>query len=507
MISRSAFFKLWAQPKTPAQFFQARMSRSLMTAMVAGGLLFSGSGKLLAQDVPPPPPDASQQDQQQAPQNNQQLPQYGAPLPQDQQNQAPQQAYPQDQQGSYPQQQQAPAPQGQPLTADQLNQLVAPIALYPDALVAQILAASTYPTQVVEADRWVQAQGNAPADQIAAGANAQQWDPSVKALVAFPSVLSQMDRNMQWTTDLGNAYYNQPQDVMDGVQHMRQQAQQAGSLQSTQQQTVSNDSGQIAIAPANPDVVYVPVYNPWAVYGPPVVAWPGYYYAPPPGIFFGVGFGFGIGFGWGIPVRPWAPWGWGWHSWGVGWYNRTVIYNRTTYITRSTTVINRGYSRPGAPPMQLAGQRGSFMNRPAYASYASHVAAGARPVPVQNGFANRAGSNAGGNFNNRPVAQPGYNNHVQQPGYNRPAPTNGYVNGSRPAPAAPGNYQQRPAYSPAPTYNRPAQGAPAYHPSTPQNSSRPAPAPHPSSAPHSAPAPHGESHGESHGGGGGEHHH
>ncbi len=164
---------------------------------------------------------------------------------------------------------------------------MAPIALYPDALVAQILAASTYPTQVVEADRWVQAQGNAPADQIAAGANAQPWDPSVKALTAFPSVLAQMDRNMQWTTDLGNAYYNQPQDVMDAVQQMRQRAQQAGSLDSTQQQTVSNDSGQIAIAPANPQVVYVPVYNPWVVYGPPVVAFPGYYYAPPPGIFFG----------------------------------------------------------------------------------------------------------------------------------------------------------------------------------------------------------------------------
>ncbi len=490
MTFRSAFFKLWAQSKTPAQFFQVHMLRPVTAATLAIGLTLAGSGKLLAQDVPPPPPDASQQ----APQDNQQLPQYGAPLPQDQ-NQAPQQAYPQDQQG-YPQQPQAPAPQGQPLTADQLNQLVAPIALYPDALVAQILAASTYPTQVVEADRWVQAQGNAPADQIAAGANAQPWDPSVKALAAFPSVLAQMDRNMQWTTDLGNAYYNQPQDVMDAVQHMRQEAQQAGTLQSTQQQTVSNDSGEIAIAPANPDVVYVPVYNPWVVYVPPVVAFPGYYYAPPPGIFFGVGFGFGIGWGWGIPVRPWAPWGWGWHSWGVGWYNRTVVYNRTTYITRSTTVINRGFNRPGAPPVQLAGQRGSFMNRPAYASYASHVAAGARPMP--NGYVNHSGYS--GSFNNRTVAQPGYNNHVQQPGYNRPAPTNGYVNGSRPAPAAPGNYQQRPTYSPGSTYHAPTYHAPAYHPPAQQNYNRPAPAQHPASAPHA------ESHGESHGGGGGEHH-
>ena len=505
MIPRSAFFRQWAQFKTPAHL----LSRSLTTVTLMTGLVFAGSGKLLAQDVPPPPPDASQQDQQQAPQDNQQLPQYGAPAPQDNSSSN---SYPQ-QQGSYPQQQgayppqQGQAPQGQPLAADQLNQLVAPIALYPDALVAQVLAASTYPTQVVEADRWVQAQGNAPADQLAAAANAQPWDPSVKALVAFPSVLSQMDRNMQWTTDLGNAYYNQPQDVMDAVQQMRQRAQQAGALQSTQQQTVSDDSGEIAIAPANPEVVYVPVYNPWVVYGSPIVAFPGYYYARPPGIFFGVGFGF-IGFGYGIPVRPWAPWGWGWHNWGCGWGNRTVVYNRTTYITRSTTVINRGYNRPGAPPVQLAGQRGSFMNRPAYAGYASHVAAGARPVSGQNGFSTRPANNTGGNFNNRPVAQPGYNNHVQQPVYNRAPQTNGYVNGSRPAPVAPGN-AQRPTYSsPAPTYSRPSNpGTPTYRPSAPQNYSRPSaptqsrPAPAPqrqNSAPHSAPAPHGE-----HGGGGG----
>ena len=496
MIPRSAFFKLWARFTTPARILQARL-RPVMAATVIAGLTLAGSGKLLAQDVPPPPPDASQQDQQQAPQDNQQLPQYGAPLPQD--NQPAPNSYPQ-QQGNYPQQQ-APAPQGQPLAAEQLNQLVAPIALYPDALVAQILAASTYPMQVVEADRWVQSQGNAPADQIAAGANAQQWDPSVKALTAFPSVLSQMDRNLQWTTDLGNAYYNQPQDVMNAVQAMRQRAQQAGTLQSTPQQQVTTYDDQVAIAPANPDVVYVPVYNPWVVYGPPVVAFPGYYYAPPPGIFVGIGFGFHIGFGFGIPLHPWAPWGWGWHSWGVGWANRTVVYNRTTYITRSTTVINHGWSRPGGPPVQLAGQRGSFMNRPAYTGYANHVAMGARPTP--NGFENRPA-----NFN-RPGTQPAYN-HVQQPSYNRPAPTNGFVNGSRPG--VPANTQQP---TPQQQY-RPNTGAPSYHPApqnsyhpAPQNYSRPESAPHQMSAPHAEPhsAPHSEPHAEHEGGGGGDHRH
>ncbi len=495
MISRSAF----EAKKTCVFTFKSQITRFFAAAMLVIGLFFAGSGKLLAQDVPPPPPDQDQQ------QDSQQLPQYGSQLPQDN-TQAP----PDQQQ----QQEQAPAPQGQPLTSDQLDQLVAPIALYPDALVAQILAASTYPTQVVEADRWVQGQGNASADQIAAAANSQPWDPSVKALTAFPSVLSQMDRNMQWTTDLGNAYYNQPQDVMDAVQRMRQRAQQAGTLQSTQQQTVSEDDGDIDIAPANPEVVYVPVYNPWVVYGPPIVAFPGYYYYPPPGVFVGIGFGFRIGFGWGIPIRPWAPWGWGWHSWGCGWHNRVVVYNRTTYITRSTTVINRGFNRPGAPPVQLAGQRGSFMNRPAFAGYASRVASGARPAPV-NGFANRPGYNAG-NFNNRPVIQPGMNNHVQQPVYSRPAPANGYMNGNRPAPVTPGN-MPRPTYqSPQmPAYNRPAPGMPTYRPSAPQNYSRPAPPAYhapsmqnysrPSAPSRPAPAPHMQAaphYSAPHGGGG-----
>jgi hypothetical protein len=261
-------------------------------------------------------------------------------------------------------QEQPVVPQGQPLSAEQLNQLVAPIALYPDALVAQVLAASTYPTQVVEADRWRQAQGSAPADQIAAGAEAKNWDPSVKALTAFPTVLAQMDRNLRWTTDLGNAYYNQPQDVMDSVQTMRQKAQTAGQLRSTPQQTVASADGAITIAPANPTMVYVPVYNPWTIYGSPFPVYPGYYYAPPPGVFWG---GLAIGFGVGIGIGLFAPWGWGWGHWGMGWGPRWgghgVFYNHSTYVTRSTTVVNRGFNRPGGPPRNF-GARGAYA-RPA----------------------------------------------------------------------------------------------------------------------------------------------
>ena len=123
-------------------------------------------------------------------------------------------------------------------TQEQLQQLVAPIALYPDSLVAQILAASTFPEQVVEADRWVQAHPDLKGEDLGKAVDQQPWDPSVKALAAFPSVLGNMDKNLSWTSSLGDAYYNQQQDVMDAVQVMRQKAQDAGNLKSTPQQTV-----------------------------------------------------------------------------------------------------------------------------------------------------------------------------------------------------------------------------------------------------------------------------
>lgn len=245
---------------------------------------------------------------------------------------------------------------GQALTAEQLNQLVAPIALYPDALTAQVLVAATYPTQVVQANRWRQAQGNASPEQVAAAVDSQNWDPSVKALTAFPSVLAQMDRNLQWTTDLGNAYYNQPQDVMSAVQTMRHRAYAAGTLRSTQQQAVTVTGGDIEIVPATPTVVYVPVYDPWVVYGAPVVVYPGYYYAAPPGVFWG---GMVVGFGIGIGIGVWADYGWGWHHWGMGWHDHFVHYGGARYYTRSSTVINYNVSRPGGPGPG-AGARGAF---------------------------------------------------------------------------------------------------------------------------------------------------
>jgi uncharacterized protein DUF3300 len=241
-------------------------------------------------------------------------------------------------------------------TPEQLQQLVAPIALYPDSLVAQILAASTFPEQVVEADRWVQAHPDLKGDALAQAVDQQPWDPSVKALTAFASVLGNMDKNLSWTSSLGDAYYNQQQDVMDAIQVMRRRAQEAGNLKTTPQQTVTTQGSTTIIEPASPDIVYVPAYEPWLVYGGPVVAWPGWY--PYPGIWYGgpylsFGVGFGIGFFGGF--------GWGWPHWGFDWHNRYAIYNHNRYYSRSTTFYNRNnFYRGRGGSGGFNGDRGGF---------------------------------------------------------------------------------------------------------------------------------------------------
>src|ERR1700689_1062666 len=161
----------------------------------------------------------------------------------------------QDAQASAPPSQASPYTQQTP---DQLQQLVAPIAFYPDSLVAQVLAASTFPAEIVEADRWVQAHPDLKGDALGQAVDQQTWDPSVKALTAFPSVLGNMDKNLSWTSSLGDAYYNQQQEVMDAVQVMRKRAEAAGNLKTTPQQTVTTQDSNIVVAPADPEVVYVP---------------------------------------------------------------------------------------------------------------------------------------------------------------------------------------------------------------------------------------------------------
>ena len=211
-----------------------------------------------------------------------------------------------------------------------LQQLVAPIALYPDALVAQILAASTYPTQIVEADRWMQGHSNLKGEELAKEVDKQDWDPSVKAVAQFPSVLENMDKNLSWTSSLGDAYINQPQDVTDAVQTLRQQARNAGHLNSNEQENVTTQGKTIVIEPANPEVVYVPAYDPWLVYGAPIVAYPGWY--PVPGIYWGgIGLSFGIGFGIGFL----GGFGWGWGHWGYDWYGHRAFFDHHAFVSRS----------------------------------------------------------------------------------------------------------------------------------------------------------------------------
>ena len=270
----------------------------------------------------------------------------------------------QDAQAPPPQDSQAPppgdqAPQYAPQSPEQLQRLVAPIALYPDSLVAQILAASTFPDQVVEADRWVQAHPDLKGEPLGQAVDQQPWDPSVKALTAFPSVLGNMDKNLSWTSSLGDAYYNQQPDVMDAVQAMRRKAQAAGNLKTTPQQIVTDQGSDVDIQPADPDEVYVPAYDPWLVYGYPIVAWPGWY--PYPGIWFGgpyLSFGLGFGIGW------FGGFGWGWGHWGFDWRNHYVMFNHGRYFSGSRTFYNRGnYYRGGVGRGGAYGGRGGAYGR------------------------------------------------------------------------------------------------------------------------------------------------
>ncbi len=231
---------------------------------------------------------------------------------------------------------QVPASAGaQQYSAAQLDQLLAPIALYPDGLLGQILMASTYPLEVAEAARWIQDPANAALrDNALASALAPlDWDPSVKALVPFPSVLLMMSSQLGWMQTLGDAFLWQQSDVMDAVQRLRRQAVNAGTLVSTPQQTVTIVDGWIYIEPASPDVLYVPAYDPGIVYGQwPYPEYPPYFFLPPPGYDYGplsVGIVFGVGF---YIVHVF--WGWDHFDW---------LHHRVDIDAPRVNVINRYY--------------------------------------------------------------------------------------------------------------------------------------------------------------------
>jgi hypothetical protein len=233
-----------------------------------------------------------------------------------------------------------------PLTSSQLDALVAPIALYPDALVAQVLAAASYADEVAFADLWLAQNQNLQGAALTQAVGQQSWDPSVKALTQFPSVLHTLAKNLSWTSSLGQAFENQQSDVMAAVQVMRAKAQAAGALQSSSQIKVVQQGPQtIVIEPANSNVIYVPQYNPAVVYGAPLVV-PAY--TPPvavaAGVSFGAGVAIGAALGGGGFVAGGFGGGWGFGAWGVNWGGGggggNINYNNNTYITRNNITRN-----------------------------------------------------------------------------------------------------------------------------------------------------------------------
>ncbi len=266
-----------------------------------------------------------------------------------------------------------PQPQAVQESPEQLQQLVAPIALYPDALIAQILPAATYPEQVVDAERWMEQHQGFTGDNVATEVDRQSWDASVKALTQFPAVLANMSRNLAWTSELGDAYVNQQQDVSQAIQIMRERAKQAGNLKTTPQEKVSTKGQTIVIEPAETNVVYVPQYDPWLVYGAPLAVFPGWY--PYPGLFLaGPGIGFGLGFGIGF----FGGFGWGWHHWGFDWHGGgRVVYNHNTYISNSRTIVNRNGFRSGGMNFNHgASAHGGFAGHEALHGGVAHAPSG-----------------------------------------------------------------------------------------------------------------------------------
>ncbi len=226
-----------------------------------------------------------------------------------------------------------------PLRPEELDQLLAPIALYPDDLIAQILSASTYPVEVVQAARFVKENAKLKGEKLMAAAKDKDWEPSVKAMLEFPDVLAMMDQKLDWTSKLGDAFLSQQRDVMDSVQRLRRKANETGNLKTTKEQKVivEQQTQTIVIQPANPQVVYVPTYNPTVVYGAwPYPAYPPYPVYPPGYVATGV-----LSFAAGVAVgAAWSGWG-GWHSnWHGG--DVDINVNRQNSFTRNNyTNANR----------------------------------------------------------------------------------------------------------------------------------------------------------------------
>jgi hypothetical protein len=225
---------------------------------------------------------------------------------------------------------------------EELDQMLAPIALYPDSLLAQILMAATYPLEVAQADRWAKTNRNLTGDQLNDALDNKGWDPSVKALIPFPQVLAMMSERLEWTQKLGDAFLDQEDEVMGTVQELRAKAEAAGNLRDTEEQRVIVEEGDIVIEPVQPEVVYVPVYDPFVIYGPWwYPAFPPFFFPPPRGVIIVRGFGFWprivVGRAWG---HAWGHWDWRHRSINVN-INRRININRNISVTRSNIQTTR----------------------------------------------------------------------------------------------------------------------------------------------------------------------
>jgi hypothetical protein len=249
-------------------------------------------------------------------------------------------------------------------TAEQLEQIVAPIALHPDSLLAQILMASTYPLEIVEAYRWQQKNAGLKDKALEEALKDQDWDPAVKSICGLPSVLKQMNDSLDWTQDLGDAFLGQKEELMKTVQAMRKKALEAGNLKSSEQQKVSQEGDIVVIESTKTEVVYVPTYYPTAVYG----AWsyPYYYYPPmyPPYPAGGLMFGFAVGVAWG---GCWSNCNWGGNDIDIDINNQNNFIDRTENTNRRQEVKDRA-----GTGKDRAGNKGTFQHDPGHRKGANY---------------------------------------------------------------------------------------------------------------------------------------
>jgi hypothetical protein len=331
------------------------------------------------------------------------------------------------------------------LTASDIENIVSPIALYPDQLIAQILGAATYPDQVTAASNFVNSSSLKDA-ALMTEVDKQPWDPSVKALTQFPTVLDQMAKNLAWTSALGDAAYNQQKDVMAAIQKLRQEAKAAGNLKTTKEIKVVQESPQtIVIQPANPQVVYVPTYNPTVVYGTPYNP-PGYSTAAL--VTTGL-ISFGVGMAIGASMNNNCC-GWGYHGggWGCNWHGGNVMYQNNIYVSRSNTFYgnnryhNNSYYKNNNRSVPYNNNRPGYNNnRPnnkqAWSGNNNSGRGNGNKVNV-NGDVNIGSNNKNRGGNNANVNRPnaGNNNRPGNTGAGANRPGNNNAGGNRPGAAS-----------------------------------------------------------------------